>query len=106
MSTYTNRDSGPILVQRWPSEEPLLIVAILVSIMAWIVIVVTVVGLVYAVFFAVFFGLMHLTLISHVRGSAVRLGPNQFPELHESVERLARRMGMDRVPEAYLMQAG
>jgi len=107
MSTrYSAPDSGPILVQRWPSEEPLLIVAILVSIMAWIVIVVTVVGLVYAVFFAVFFGLMHLTLISHVRGSAVRLGPNQFPELHESVERLARRMGMDRVPEAYLMQAG
>jgi Zn-dependent protease with chaperone function len=49
---------------------------------------------------------MHLGFVSHVRGNAVRLGPDQFPELHERVTLLAQRMGLERVPEAYLMQAG
>ena len=47
---------------------------------------------------------MHLGLIAQVRGSAVRLGPDQFPELHAHVEQLARRMGLRRTPEVYLMQ--
>jgi hypothetical protein len=41
-----------------------------------------------------------------VRGNGARLGPEQFPELYERVQALGARMGLRRVPEAYLMQAG
>jgi hypothetical protein len=36
----------------------------------------------------------------------VRLGPEQFPELHARVLELARRIGLKKEPEVYLMQAG
>jgi Zn-dependent protease with chaperone function len=99
-------DSSPIVVERWVTEQPLFVLAALVATALWVVIVFTVVPLVYAVFLGLFFGLMRLGFMAHIRGSAVRLGPNQFPELHETVARLARRMGIDDVPAAYLMQAG
>src|SRR5262249_33428934 len=36
----------------------------------------------------------------------IRLGPDQFPDLHASVETMAKRMGFEKTPEAYLMQQG
>src|SRR3954463_9178719 len=105
-SSPSPSDSTPIVVERWPSEQPLFILAALVAAGLWGVIILTVIPLIYAIFLGLFFGLMRLGFIAYIRGSAGRLGPNQFPELHATVERLARRMELDDVPAAYLMQAG
>ena len=96
----------PIVVRRWHNETPLFVISAVVSVLVWIVAAVTIVVLVYALFIALFFFVMHLGFIAHVRGSGVKLGPDQFPELHARVAQLARRMGMKQVPETYVMQAG
>ena len=93
-------------VPRWETEIPLLILVILTSIAMWIMLVVSIVGIFYAVLFAVFFLLAHLALIAHLRGSSIKLGPDQLPHLHVRVAAMAEKLGMKRVPEAYLMQAG
>jgi len=36
----------------------------------------------------------------------VRIGPDQFPELHARVQELSRRAGLGKMPAAYVMQAG
>lgn len=97
---------APIRVERWPSERPLLVVSAIVSALIWLLAIVTVFGLLYALVLGSFFFVMHLAFIAHVRGSGVRLGADQFPALHARVEQLAMRMGMEKVPDAYLMQAG
>ena len=97
---------APITVERWPSEMPLTIFVGLISAVVWLVAVISIFGMVYAGFFAAFFFVAHAVFVAHVRGNAVRLGPDQLPELHAAVESLARRMGMTRVPEVYVMQAG
>jgi Zn-dependent protease with chaperone function len=96
---------APITVDRWPSEIPLLVFTGLISAAIWLFVAITIVGLAYAAFFGAFFFAAHAGFVAHVRGSAVKLGPDQFPELNNAVESLARRMGMP-VPEVYLMQAG
>lgn len=96
---------SPIVVQRWPTEMPLFVATAIAAVIVWLVLIISMIGIAYAVMLALFFGIMRLILISHLRGSAVRLGPEQFPELHGAVETLAMRMGMP-TPEAYLMQAG
>jgi len=93
-------------VARWETEIPLLILVIFTSIALWIMLAVSIVGIFYAVFFAIFFFLAHIALIAHLRGSSVKLGPDQFPQLHARVEAMALRLGMKRVPDAYIMQAG
>jgi Zn-dependent protease with chaperone function len=84
---------------------PLFAATAIAAAFVWIALIVSVVGIVYILFFGLFFAIIKLVMVGQLRGSAVRLGPNQFPELYETVETLARRMGT-RMPEVYLMQAG
>ena len=94
-----------IRVRRWPTERPLLYVNLAAAMFLWILFLrVSPQMLGWMTMFVGFMALMHLGFIAHVRGSAVRLGPDQFPELYRRVEELARRMELRRMPEVYLMQ--
>jgi Zn-dependent protease with chaperone function len=82
-----------------------LVVTAFVATIIWFLLIFSGLGIIYVALLALVLWMIHLALIGHLRGSAVRLGPNQFPELYASIDTLAQRMGM-RTPEAYLMQAG
>lgn len=97
---------SPIRIERWHSEIPLAVVIGLISALIWLVAIVSIIGIVYAAIIGLFFFVGHVVFVAHVRGSGVRLGPTQFPELYAAVERLSRRMGLSTVPETYLMQSG
>ncbi len=103
--TERSASSTPIVVSRWPSEIPLLVLTAIFAAIIWIALAVSVIGFVYVLMIALFFWVMHLALVGHLRGSAVRLGPDQFPELYGAINTLSQRMAMP-TPEAYLMQAG
>ena len=106
MSIADLRHGPTIDVERWRSELPLQALCILASLAIYAVLVISIIGIVYVVLFAVFIFGAHAILVAHIRGSAVRLGPDQFPELYRRVEDLSRRMGLEEAPDAYLMQAG
>lgn len=106
MSSPMRPSQASIAIEPWPSERPLFLLALLVSLALWLLAAITIVGIVYGAFFGIFFFVMHLGFVSYVRGNAVRLGPDQFPELHAAIVRLAGQIGLEPVPEAYLMQAG
>lgn len=95
-----------IRIERWPSERPLFAVTVVAAIAMWIVLAASIVGVVYAVMLGVLSWTLHAIMITHVRGNGVKLGPNQFPDIYSSVQRLAHAMGLDPVPDAYLMQMG
>ncbi|MGE3599320.1 MAG: M48 family metallopeptidase [Dehalococcoidia bacterium] len=83
---------------------PLFVAVVASSIVIWLVLIISVVGLIYAALIGLFFFVSHLVFVSHLRGSGVRLGPDQFPELHRRIGDLAAAMEME-PPEAYLLQA-
>jgi len=105
VTTSRSAASRRIAPDRWPTEIPLLFAVVVTAIAVWILLVVSIFGILYALFIGVFFFLSHVAFVSYVRGSGVRLGPEQFPELHHRIESLARAMDME-PPAAYLMQAG
>jgi Zn-dependent protease with chaperone function len=98
--------SGAIQVQAWPTELPLLILVICASSVIWLALFVSVIGIPYIVILCLFFFITHLIFVTHLRGNAVRLGPNQFPEIYHRIEELAARAGLKYMPEAYILQAG
>ncbi len=107
MNSNPSTGAAPdIAVEPWPMEKPLLWLVGVFSFFVWFALAITVFGLVYLAFIGLFLFIGHVIFIAHVRGSAVKIGPDQFPDLHQSVERLARRMGFEKAPEAYVMQAG
>jgi Zn-dependent protease with chaperone function len=97
---------GTVHVHPWPTERLLQALAAVVSCVVWLLLIVSIIGLLYALVLGAVFYIGHVMLVAHIRGNGVRLGPTQFPELHQMVERLSRRIGLPRVPEAYLMQDG
>jgi Zn-dependent protease with chaperone function len=62
------------------------------------------------VFYAVLFFLLgmfaHGLALGRVRGNAVRVSERQFPQLHRQAAAHARRLGLERVPDIYVMEAG
>ena len=91
---------------RTSSERGLFAFALIVSILAWLVIVVTIVGLVYGVFIGLFLFVAHALMIAHIKGNAVRVSNEQFPEIYKRVSEASRKLGLAAVPAAYVMQAG
>lgn len=102
----TPASDGPIRVERWPTEIPLFILVVAAAAAIWLMVIFSIFGIVYALFIMVFLLIAHLLFIAYVRGSSVRLGPNQFPELYSRVVELSNRAGLRRAPEAYVMQQG
>jgi Zn-dependent protease with chaperone function len=100
-----NSASPPVL-ERWPSELPLRILVILASLAIWALLALSLIGLIYVAFIVLFLFATHLVFITHIRGSAVRLGPGQFPQLWQRVVELSQAAGLEAPPEAYLMEAG
>lgn len=99
-------DTTVVHVPRWPSETALLFFVVLASLALWFLLAISIFGIVYAAFIGLFLFLARVSFIAYVRGSAVRLGPEQFPHLYERVVTLSRRAGLQQVPAAYLMEAG
>ncbi len=40
-----------------------------------------------------------------IHGSALLVGPEQFPEVHEAVQRLSRQLRMQRAPDTYIVES-
>ncbi|MEO3997583.1 M48 family metalloprotease [Mesorhizobium sp. CAU 1732] len=96
-----------VRVARWPSEIPLRVVVMIVSVLLWILIVVGTfgLGLVYVVLIALFLFFVQVGFVAYLRGSAIQLGPDQFPDLYRRVAQLSGRAGLKHVPETYILQA-
>jgi len=95
-----------VVVERWNSESLWLALVVLSSIALWIVLFLSAIGIFYAIFFGVFFFITHLAFIAHIRGSAVKISSEQFPELYSTINELSMKIGLEPVPDAYLMQQG
>lgn len=108
MDTHSTARPGgnTIKIEQWPSELALGALVVVASIGIWILLFISVIGIMYGAISGVFFFLTHIGFISYLRGSAIRIGPNQFPELHDRIQYLSSRAGLPKAPEAYLMQSG
>lgn len=93
-------------VERHKSEPILFIMVLFLSIIIWIFLAISIIGIIYAIMIAIFLFIAHIGFIAYVRGSAVRISPHQFPELHKRIEELSNRIGLQNPPDAYIMQAG
>jgi Zn-dependent protease with chaperone function/competence protein ComGC len=91
---------------RAPRERTLFTIGVVLSTLCWVALVVSIVGLLYGVAIALAILFAHALHLAHVRGNAVRVSERQLPELHARVAAAAARLGLERVPEVYVVQSG
>lgn len=101
-----NSNLDPIQVQRWPTETLFTVLVACFSAFIWLILTLSIIGFFYAllIFIAIYLG--HIAFIAHIRGSAVKLSPEQFPDIHQAVVNLSSRIGFEKIPDAYIMQEG
>jgi Zn-dependent protease with chaperone function len=104
VAVFPQNEQASIRIRPWPTERPLLILNALASAGLWFLLLRSTQSIPYIVGWAALLGLMNIAFVTSIRGSAVRLGPDQFPELHARVAEIAGRLGLRRTPDVYLMQ--
>jgi Zn-dependent protease with chaperone function len=62
--------------------------------------------MVYAIVFSMVGLFAHGLALGRIRGNAVRVSERQFPQLHRLATSHARRLGLKRVPDIYVMESG
>ncbi len=104
MSTMA-QDAGVLL---YKNERSLFAVALVLSLIAWVALVVGTLGiaLIYAFLFFIAYLFAQSGLISYLRGTATRINEAQFPDLHERIVQCSQKLGIENVPDAYLLHAG
>lgn len=95
----------PITVQPYQHEKTLFSILAVFAILFWVLLTLGTLGIVwiYMVFIYLFVIFAHSTLISYLKGNAVRITEQQFPELHARILTCCHRVGIKNVPESYLM---
>lgn len=89
-----------------PKENSRFIIVLILSIAVWLALVVTMIGLVYALLIGFFLWLGNGLLTAYLRAEAVRVGPEQLPELDASLRDVCQKLGVRDVPALYVLQSG
>lgn len=87
-------------------EKPLFGIAAVLSAFFWILLTAGTFGflLIYLPLAYLFFLFAHSAFISHLKGSGVKITEEQYPDLHEKLIRGCSKVGLNEIPEAYLLR--
>lgn len=90
----------------YPGERTRFAITATLAILFWALIILGTAGiaLLYVLLFFVAYLFAQSAFISYLRGSAVKLSPEQFPDLYAHLEACCAKLNMP-VPEAYLLHA-
>jgi len=92
----------------YPREVSLGAITLVFGLIGWLLLIVGTFGLALAYLLVgfVFYVFAHSAFISWLRGNAVLLSHAQLPDLRARFEACCTRLGLEEMPEAYLMQGG
>lgn len=92
----------------YPRERTLGALTLVLGVVAWLLLAVGTLGIVFLYLLLGFVAYLFAqsALIAYVRHTGVRLSPQQMPDLHARFEACCRRLQIEPVPEAYVLQGG
>lgn len=92
----------------YKNEKTLFVLMLVLSLLVWAGLVLglgwTVLS--YALMFFLFYCFAQSALISYIKGTGVRITAEQFPDLDRQILACCAKLGLEREPEAYLLQMG
>lgn len=91
-----------------PRERTFGTVLLVLGVLAWLALIIGTVGVALGALLLGFivYVFAQSTLVAHLRGNAVELSAEQFPDLHQQFTDCCAKLGMSKLPEAYVLQGG
>jgi len=91
----------------YKNEQPLFVLVLIISSVIWLFFIIVTFGgiLVFILIGYIFYLFIQSAYISFIKGTAARISPDQFPDLHARVLACSEKLGIKNVPDAYLLHA-
>ncbi|PAE90296.1 M48 family metallopeptidase [Shouchella clausii] len=88
-----------------PRETPYFIICLLFSILVYILAVISIIGIaIVLTVFAILY-VTQLLAIGSIRGNGVRIHEHQFGDVYERVVAISKKMGVENVPDVFVVEA-
>lgn len=86
-------------------ERPLFVISLALSVIFWALLLVGTLGmaLIWVLFFFLFYLFAQSAFISYLKGTAVKITPQQFPDLYQRIAACCGKLGVKEIPDAYLL---
>lgn len=90
----------------YKNEKKLFLIAAILSGIFWFGLIIGTVGLalVYLLLMYLFFLFAHSAFITYLKGTGVKITEEQYPDLHEKMLKGCQKVGLKKVPDAYLLR--
>ncbi len=104
MKSQTPADTNGLVYRR---EKSLFTISVIISMFIWFVVIVGTIGiaLIYLLFGYIAYLFIQSAFISYLRGTGVKITPEQFPDLHGRLVDCCERLDVPEIPDAYLIHA-
>jgi Zn-dependent protease with chaperone function/competence protein ComGC len=102
-SSPVSLDLGHLTLDK---EKSYFTVVLVLSVLVWLVLTITIVGILYAALFAALAWLGNGLLTAHLRAETIRVDEQQLPRLHATFIEVCAQLGVSRIPDLYVQQAG
>lgn len=88
-------------------EKALFYILAVISLLIWIGVIAVTSGiaLIYVLLIFLFYLFFQSAFISYLKGTAVKITEQQFPDLHERIVACCGKLGISKIPEAYLLRS-
>lgn len=88
-------------------EKALFYILVVISLLIWIGVIAVTSGiaLIYVAAAFIFYLFFQSAFISYLKGTAVKITAQQFPDIHERVAACCARLGIGKIPDAYLLRS-
>jgi Zn-dependent protease with chaperone function/Tfp pilus assembly major pilin PilA len=79
---------------------------LIISVLVWLGLAISIIGIFYAALFGFILWLGNGLLTAYLRAEAVKVGPDQLPELDATFKEVCARLSLTTVPALYVLQSG
>lgn len=88
-----------------PKERRYFPVVLVLSLVVWLLVAISLVGIVYVIAGALMLWFANGLLVARLRSEAVVISPQQAPAIYHAFEEICKRLGLQKIPELYIMEA-
>lgn len=86
-------------------ETPYFVISVIISAFIYLIVTLSIIGIGIALVILAFILFSNAIMLGSIRGNGVRVSEQQFPDVHERVVELARKMELKKVPDVFVIHS-
>jgi len=80
--------------------------SLVISVVIYLLLVISLVGIVYIILGIIISFIAHGLFVGNIKGNGIKLSDTQFPGVYQLSKEIASKMGLEVVPDIYIIQSG